>query len=176
MASLIAARSMPFQNQNCARQKIKRVTYSRLDSMFSLKSVSTTLMIMAPVVIVIMVVWLMVSCAILFSSARADGRVVQLIENGQRDNLIYIPVFVFRDGSGIEHTNRATGGSNPPRFPVGSKVSVLYRTQNPENGQIDDRLMLWVVPMIFIAISIFYGAVGYLISRALQKKDIRNTA
>ena len=141
-----------------------------------LQTIAGSCKIVAPVGIVIMLVWLMVSCVILFSSVRADGTVVQSVERGSGDDLVYCPVFIFRDSSGFEHTNRATGGSNPPRFPVGSKVSVLYRTSNPDAAQIDDSFMLWICPLIFIALFGFYGTVGILIGRWLQKKGTRNAA
>jgi hypothetical protein len=130
--------------------------------------------ILAPVLIAIMVTWLMISCVIFISSVRADGIVIQSVERGSGDNVVYCPVFVFRDSSGFEHTNRATGGSNPPRFPVGSKVSILYRTSNPDTGQIDDRFMLWICPLLFIALGIFYGSIGLTVDRWLKKKETKN--
>jgi len=108
--------------------------------------------------------------------ARADGTVVQLIENGSGDNVIYIPVFVFQDKSGIQHTNQSSGGSNPPRFPVGSKITVFYPLQNPNGGLIEDRLLMWGAPLILIALSIFYGVIGLFVHRLLQKIEMQKAA
>src|SRR5476651_1945855 len=110
--------------------------------------------ILAPALIAIMVAWLMISCSIFISSVRATGRVVQLVQKGSGDDMYYCPVTVFRDKAGIEHTIQASGGSNPPRFPVGSTVSILYRTQNPEAGRIEDRFIMWIAPLLFIALGI----------------------
>ena len=132
--------------------------------------------ILAPVLIAIMVVWLMISCVIFISSIRATGRVVQLVQKGSGDDVYYCPVTVFRDTAGIEHTIHSSGGSNPPRFPVGSTVSILYRTQNPEASMIEDRFMMWIAPLLFIALGILYGSVGLAIDRWLQKKRSRYTA
>jgi hypothetical protein len=141
-----------------------------------LLSIAKSWKILAPVFIAVMALWLMISCAILFSSVRAEGMVTQLIEKHSGDDVYYCPVTVFRDSSGVEHTIRSSGGSNPPRFPVGAKVSVLYRTQNPDAGYLEDRFMLWIAPSLLIVISVFYGAVGFIISRLLQKKESRNAA
>ena len=136
-----------------------------------LEHIAKSSVILAPVFGVVMVVWLMISCAIYFSSTRADGNVIQLLEKMDSEkSSCYFPVFVFQDSVGIQHTNKASGGSNPPRFPVGKQISVLYRPSNPETGQIYDPLMFWFVPLIFIFISAFYGIGGYLISRWLSKK------
>ena len=138
--------------------------------MFTLQSTAKSLTVLAPVFIAVMVVWLMVSCTIYFSSIRAVGTVVQLIEKGSGDNVYYCPVFVFRDIAGIEHTNHASGGSNPPRHPVGAKISVLYREKNPDTGQIDDPIIFWVVPVILFFFSALCGFVGYWILRSMSKQ------
>jgi hypothetical protein len=132
--------------------------------------------ILAPALIAVMVTWLMISCVIFISSVRATGRVVQLVEKGSGDDVCYYPVTVFRDTAGIEHTIRSSGSSNPPRFPVGSTVSVLYRTQNPDAGMIEDRFMMGIAPLLFIALGVFYGSIGLVIGRWLQKKETRNAA
>ena len=82
----------------------------------------------------------------------------------------------FRDGSGVVHTIRSSGGSNPPRFPVGAKVSVLYRTQNPDAAFLEDHFMFWTAPALLFALCGFYGAAGCLISRFSPKKESRNAA
>jgi hypothetical protein len=140
-----------------------------------LKSIASWKLI-APALIAIMVTWLMVSSVIFVSHARASGKVVQLIQSGSGDEAIYIPVTVFHDAAGVEHKIQSSGGSNPPRFPVGSTVSVLYRTDNPDAGMIEDHVLMWIVPLVFIALGIFYGSIGIVVDRWLQKKGTRNAA
>jgi hypothetical protein len=102
--------------------------------------------------------------------------VVQLVQDGSGDNVSFIPVFVFRDSSGIEYTNRSSSGSNPPRFPAGNTVSVLYRANNPGAGMIEDRVLMWVVPIVALALSIVYGSIGIVVDRWLKKKVTRNAS
>jgi len=141
-------------------------------SMLALKSIASW-KILAPVIIVIMVSWLMISCVIYISSVRATGTVVKLVEKGSGDNICYYPVTVFRDTAGMEHTIHSSGGSNPPRFLVGSTVSVLYRTQNPDAGMIEDHFMMWIAPLLFIVLGIFYGCIGAAVGWWLKKKEAR---
>ena len=144
--------------------------------MHAIRSIATGITIVTPVFFVICVIWLMISCFFYFASIRAEGNVVQLIERKVKDGDIYSAVFVFTDSSGITHTIKSKSGSNPPRFPVGTKVSVLYRTQDPENAFIEDRLIMWIVPLILIGLSLLYGAAAFFLVRWLQKKDARNSA
>ena len=141
-----------------------------------LQSIARSWKILAPVGISIAAFWLMISSAILFSSVRTEGVVTQSIEKHSNDGVYYCPVIVFRDGSGVAHTIRSSGGSNPPRFPVGAKVSVLYRPQNPDAAFMEDRFMFWVAPALLFALCGFYGAAGCLISRFSPKKESRNAA
>ena len=106
--------------------------------------------------------WLLCSCLLTFSSVRASGRVVQLVQRHDND-VVYCPVYIFRDAAGFDHIIHSSAGSNPPRFPVGSTVSVLYRAQDPSNAHIEDRFILWIAPLIIMAISVFCGAVAYVI-------------
>ena len=41
---------------------------------------------------------------------------------------------------------------------------------------IEDYVLLWVVPVALITLSIFYGIIGLLIHRSLQKKEIQKAA
>ncbi len=142
---------------------------------FILESIASS-RILAPTIIVIGVLWLAISSVMSLAYVRADGTVVQSIENGSGDNAVYCPVFVFQDKSGVLHTNQSSSGSNPPRFPVGSKVTILYPSQNPSGGTIEDLLLMWAVPSIFIALGIFYGVIGLLVHQLQQKKEIQKPA
>jgi len=132
--------------------------------------------ILAPTVIAISVVWLAISSVMSLTYTQTAGSVVELVQKGSGDDIYFCPVTVFRDAAGIEHTIRSSGGSNPPRFPVGSTVSVLYRAQNPDAGMIEDRFMLWICPSLLIVLGIFYGTIGIVVDRWLQKKGARNAA
>lgn len=141
-----------------------------------LKCIATWKVLAPTIIALIMVVWLAISCVISLTYTQAAGRVVQLVQKGSGDDIYFCPVTVFRDAAGVEHTLHASGGSNPPRFPVGSAVTVLYRTQSPDTGMIQDRFMLWICPSLLIALGIFYGIIGIVVDRWLQKKGTRNAA
>lgn len=132
--------------------------------------------ILAPTLIAISVVWLAISGVMSLTYTQTAGRVVQLVQNGSGDDIYFCPVTVFRDAAGVEHTIHSSGGSNPPRFPVGSTVSVLYPAQNPDAGMIEDRFILWICPSLLIVLGIFYGTIGIVVDRWLQKKGTRNAA
>jgi len=83
---------------------------------------------------------------------------------------------VFTDESGKEHTIHSSAGSNPPRFPVGSTVSVLYRVSDPTDATIEDRFILWIAPTIMIGLSLLFGTVGFLLKNRPKKKEIRYAA
>ena len=109
--------------------------------------------------------WLMVSCFISIANVRGTGTVVRLVQQGHGNDVIYCPVAIFHDSAGIAHTISSSAGSNPPRFPVGSTVTILYKAQNPDGGMIEDRFMLWIAPSLIIVISTIFLSVGHIISR-----------
>jgi len=127
------------------------------------------LRLIAPVFAVVCVVWLSISGVLCHSYVRVNGRVVDQVPKGSGDNMCYCPVTVYRDVTGVEHTVHSSFGSNPPRFPVGSAVSVLYQPQNPDDGMIEDHLMLWTVPLIFFGLSIIFSLVGMGAERLSRK-------
>jgi uncharacterized membrane-anchored protein YhcB (DUF1043 family) len=38
---------------------------------------------------------------------------------------------------------------------------------------IQDRFMMWVAPSLFIVIGVFYGSIGFIVGRWLQKRETR---
>src|SRR5436189_923550 len=71
------------------------------------------------------------------SAARADGRVIQMLERDGEQGKFYAPVFVFRDSSGVEHTVHSDTAGDPPEHHVGDTVHVLYSPQNPQGAKTD---------------------------------------
>ena len=136
--------------------------------MFTRENISSCVIALAALSITLTVGWLLYSCYLTYSSLRTSGIVVQLVERRYKD-VVYCPVFTFRDASGVDHTIHSSVGSNPPRFPVGTAVSVLYRPKNPAGAQIEDRVILWLVPVILMALSVIYGTLGFIIGRWPQR-------
>lgn len=109
--------------------------------------------------------WFIWSWGLTHHSLRAVGTVVQLIEEKPDHGPYYCPVFTFRDATGAEHTVRSYTGSNPPRFPAGSKVTVLYRANEPNEAHIEDRFFFWVAPSIVAVMALLAGAGGFILGR-----------
>jgi hypothetical protein len=96
----------------------------------------------------------------------ADATVVALIEKTDADDgtIAYYPQFTFSTPAGSSFTIVARNGSKPAEFKRGQKVRVLYERTNPYNAKIDTFLQLWLLPLIFGSIGIFFLAVDWLIS------------
>lgn len=142
-----------------------------LEAILTREKISTSLIGLAALFVAGTLLWLLCSFLFTHSSARANGKVVQLVEHHftHDTEVVYCPVFVFKDAAGLDHAIHSSAGSNPPRFPVGTSVSVLYQLRDPSNAHIEDRFILWIAPVILMAISVFYGAIGYVIGRGPRK-------
>jgi len=77
------------------------------------------------------------------SAARADGRVIQMVEREGEHGKLYAPVFVFRDSSGAEHTVHSDTASDPPEHQVGDTVHVLYLPESPQDAKTDRFFFSW---------------------------------
>jgi hypothetical protein len=97
------------------------------------------------------------------TAARADGRVIQVLEFKGEDGPVYAPVFSFRDARGAEHTVYSSTASYPPEHEVGEAVRVLYSPQSPREAKIDRFFSLWLLPFITGVIASLYLPVGLLI-------------
>jgi hypothetical protein len=137
--------------------------------MITRQTISMTLIGLAGLFITIITGWLIYSWSVTHHSDRVQGTVVQLLER-HYDDTVFCPVFVFRDSSGTEHRVQSSVGSNPPRFPIGSKLSVLYSPANPEDAQIEDHFFLWTAPLIFFGFSVLCGSAGFIIGRRPEKR------
>jgi len=97
------------------------------------------------------------------SAARADGRVIQMVERDGDYGKLHAPVFVFLDASGAEHTVHSTTGSNPPKYQVGDTVRVLYSPANPQGAKTDWFFSLWGLPFVTGVLAAFYLPLGLLV-------------
>ncbi|MGZ4975473.1 MAG: DUF3592 domain-containing protein [Limisphaerales bacterium] len=138
--------------------------------MFSLRNMLWAITALSFAFIAAALLWLLVSTLIVTSHVRANGTVIKSIKEDHGAGVYYRPVAVFRDQAGVEHTVRASGGSNPPRFPVGTTVAILYHTNKPEDGMIEDRFILWGAPLCLMAIAFFYGGACFTVRCWLDKK------
>jgi hypothetical protein len=90
--------------------------------------------------------WLIYSWSVLANSVRVTGTVVSQQERQSHDDgeTVFAPIFEFQDRDGVKHTVASGSGSRPPRFPVGSSVTVLYSPSTPSEARIRD----WVRPLL----------------------------
>jgi hypothetical protein len=105
-------------------------------------------------------------------AATAQATVVALIEKTDPDegNIDYFPQFTFSTPDGTSFTINSNNGTNPPEFKRGQQVNVLYDRANPSNARIDSFVQLWLLPLIFGSLGIFFIATVWLIARFMPKK------
>lgn len=113
---------------------------------------------------------------------RADGVIVKNLERkdvdtkSHRKSVTYFPVihFVTPKGERIEFNSLV--GSNPPRYSVGQRISVLYLPDNPYEARINDSFSIWgftaIVGAIGGAFFIFGIAFAFMIKKGLIRKQI----
>lgn len=97
------------------------------------------------------------------SAARADGRVIQMVEQEGDGGKLYAPVFVFRDANGAEHTVHSQTASYPPEHQVGDTLRVLYSPSSPLNAKTDRFFSLWGWPFVTGLLAAFYLPLGLLV-------------
>lgn len=88
--------------------------------------------------------------AFLLGSATASGIVVALTENRETDLVSYFPKVRFRTRSGREVTFQSDmGTSSPEAKRIGDAVAVRYRSDQPEEAELDGFMPLWGPSLVF---------------------------
>lgn len=88
----------------------------------------------------------------------AKGAVVELRKTESADSTNFIPVIEFNTES--QQKIRFEGMSTSPPYVVGTSVSVLYRTSNPNDARIDEFVQRWLFPSLFTPIGIVCLLIG----------------
>jgi len=86
-----------------------------------------------------------------------------MVERDGKHGKLYAPVFVFRDGSGAEHTVHSSTAINPPEHQVGDTVRVLYSPASPQDAKTDRFFSLWEWPFFTGLLAAFYLPLGLLV-------------
>ena len=95
------------------------------------------------------------------TAVRCEGTVTKLVESHSNDmGTVYHPVFVFRDSQGREHEVYSSGGSYPPAYKVGEKVTVLYNAEQPDNACLNGFCDVWILPFLLALI----GGVQFIVA------------
>ena len=88
--------------------------------------------------------------ALWFGGARATGEVVELRERMRSDrgeSPNFIPVVRFKDPAGVERQFQSRTGGDAKRWPVGTRVPVLFDALDPDKAEIAVPLHFWTAPL-----------------------------
>ena len=78
------------------------------------------------------------------SASRAQATITKLTERRDHDSdIVYYPVFTFKDSKGQTHEIDSSSGQYPPAYKVGDTVTVLYQPEQPENAKLDSFFDIW---------------------------------
>lgn len=92
-------------------------------------------------------------------------RVQAVVVKLERSEGSHFPVFKFRDEKGRELTVRSSTSSKS--YFVGDPIPILYDPQNPLDAQVDEPLMLYLLPGIFGIIGILFLFGMFLVLKIL---------
>jgi hypothetical protein len=94
-------------------------------------------------------------------SATGSGIVVALTENRETDAVSYFPKVRFRTSSGREITFQSGMGSSVEARRIGDAVAVRYRSEQPEDAELDGFMPLWGPTLILEALGVSFLLVGF---------------
>lgn len=98
-------------------------------------------------------------------SVMAEAHVVAL-QSSRRSS--YYTLFSFQDTTGTFHTNRSATAQAPPPFSVGSQITVLYPSSDPESARIKTFGSLWLVPTFLFGFGVAFlggGSAALILGR-----------
>ena len=92
--------------------------------------------------------WLLVRrLRVLIYGSVALGRVVAHEARESDDEMSYLPVVLFTDGTGREHRFTSVTGSSARSPSVGKQVRVRYLSSNPRLAFVGSFLHMWAAPL-----------------------------
>ena len=93
-------------------------------------------------------IWLFVRrCLVAARGVSVSGQVVAHETRQDEDTLYYLPVIVFTDHRGNQHTFTAVAGRAQPNPRVGAAVTVRYLPENPSMAYVVSFLHMWAAPI-----------------------------
>jgi hypothetical protein len=113
-------------------------------------------------------------------AVKTEGTVVRLDDswagssNFSQHSRIYRPVVRFTDQNGSQHEFISSSGSNPPSYPEGEKVALLYLPAEPGSAIINEFFSLWAGPIILGGLGIVFFVIGAGIFLVPKLKDRKN--
>ena len=121
-------------------------------------------LIFSPLLLLTAAMWAWHSYRFTSTALRTPGTIINLIvrqdQHLRHSGLLYCPVFRFRDQNGVEYTNDADLGSNPPSYRLGETVTVLYHPGQENRACIDSWTTFWAGPAILATIGVAFPPPG----------------
>jgi len=95
------------------------------------------------------------------TASRADGEVVELLEEDSDDSTVYRPVIRFQSTSSDRSFEFAGEiASSPPSYDVGEHVTVLYDPATPAEAQIEGFFNQWLLVLILGILGVVCSLMG----------------
>lgn len=106
-------------------------------------------------------------------STKTTGRVISMSYGDVDGATTYHPVVVFTNLSGIEHTQQSSYGSSTFNFKPGEPIAVRYTSERVE---VDSFESIWLFPVSFIAMGVFFIIGHFRWLRKMKLKKINHVA
>ncbi|MBL1434589.1 MAG: DUF3592 domain-containing protein [Rhodobacteraceae bacterium] len=85
----------------------------------------------------------------------------------------YKPTISFLDNSGVKQRAQTFLSSSSYNYPIGTKLRILYNSENPSSMRIDSWFALWGFGLIFLIIGVFImlGGLIFLLVASRAKAE-----
>jgi hypothetical protein len=111
-------------------------------------------------------------------AARADG-VVTALEKGIRRQTWPTVAFKTASGAPVEFHTHVAGQPSSPRFPIGTRLDILYDERQPSDARINTILDLWGLPLALGFMGLFFLGLGCVVAvyttRAARRLSVRGS-
>ena len=93
------------------------------------------------------------------SAREVEGTVIRMDRQVRKSTFTYSPVVSY-EINGRTFQLQSDVATSPPAYSVGEKVTVLYRAEQPADGQIKSFSEQWVLPLILSGFGTVLACVG----------------
>jgi hypothetical protein len=109
-------------------------------------------------------IWLVRTAVFIMGAAEAPG-VITKIEPSRNSGSAWDLTFTFSDAEGMVHTAQTWFMSlnTRPAIKAGDGVTVIYDRSAPKHAEVDSFATLWLAPVSFLGLGLFFVGGGYVI-------------
>ena len=99
------------------------------------------------------------------------GEIIELAErkNFSRD-ILYAPVFTFRDRTGETHTVLSSIARALPAGDVGDRIAILYDPDNPKNAEVNSFVSIWGLSIIVGSLGVIFLVAFWVVAVVTKNK------